>query len=79
MSRHDDSLSLRQMRDHLEETIALTRGRRRADLRRQPAADDRREIIAAAVAINAECEKAFFGKSSRAQQLLGRGCEDTHG
>ena len=32
MSRHDDALSLRQMRDHLEETIALTNGRRRADL-----------------------------------------------
>ena len=32
MSRHDDVLSLRQMRDHLEETLALTRGRQRADL-----------------------------------------------
>lgn len=32
MSRHDDSLSLRQMSDHIEEAIALSKGRQRSDL-----------------------------------------------
>lgn len=32
MSRHDDSLSLRQMRDYVEEAVALARSRTRAEL-----------------------------------------------
>jgi uncharacterized protein with HEPN domain len=32
MSRHDDSLSLRQMSDHIEEAMALVSGRKREDL-----------------------------------------------
>lgn len=32
MSRHDDTVALRQMLDHLEEAVTLARGRTRADL-----------------------------------------------
>jgi uncharacterized protein with HEPN domain len=32
MSRHDDSLSLRQMRDHIEEAMVLANSRTRGDL-----------------------------------------------
>ncbi len=32
MSRHDDTLSLLQMRDHIEESMALAQGRARTDL-----------------------------------------------
>jgi uncharacterized protein with HEPN domain len=32
MSRHDDTVTLQQMRDHIEEAIVLARGRTRADL-----------------------------------------------
>lgn len=32
MSRHDDSVSLRQMLDHVQEAIALVRGRSKTDL-----------------------------------------------
>jgi uncharacterized protein with HEPN domain len=32
MSRHDDRLALRQMLEHVEETVALADGRTRADL-----------------------------------------------
>lgn len=32
MSRHDDTVTLRQMLDHIEEAVALSQGRLRADL-----------------------------------------------
>ncbi|HBA82805.1 MAG TPA: hypothetical protein DCZ95_01805 [Verrucomicrobia bacterium] len=32
MSRHEDSVTLRQMLDHIEEAVALVTGRTRADL-----------------------------------------------
>lgn len=32
MSRHDDGISLRQMADHLEESVDIARGRSREDL-----------------------------------------------
>ena len=32
MSRHEDTVSLRQMLDHIEEAVALTQGRTRDDL-----------------------------------------------
>jgi uncharacterized protein with HEPN domain len=32
MSRHDDNVTLRQMLDHVEETVALAKGRTIADL-----------------------------------------------
>lgn len=32
MSRHDDTVSLRQMLDHIEETAAIAQGRTREDL-----------------------------------------------
>lgn len=32
MSRHDDSVSLRQMLDHVQEAIALVHGRSKTDL-----------------------------------------------
>jgi uncharacterized protein with HEPN domain len=32
MSRHDDTITLRQMLDHIEEAVALAKGRTRAEL-----------------------------------------------
>ena len=32
MSRHDDSVTLRQMLDYIEETVALAKDRTRADI-----------------------------------------------
>ena len=53
MSRHDDSITFRQMSDHIEESIALARGRTRADLE-----SDRVFFLALLKLVEIVCEAA---------------------
>jgi len=53
MSRHDDSITLRQMSDHIEEAVALAGGRTRADLE-----SDRVFFLALLKLVEIVCEAA---------------------